>query len=109
MGFNNLQFASGPIYLAPGASIGLVVWFGDPGDDLGAQWIMANPIRGEAPTELVVSDHSKILAYSIGTVTINGPPVYGYDPNSSYYQYGVVVTNRGASGVLFNVQGGGNT
>jgi hypothetical protein len=109
MGFNNLQPASGPFFLAPGASIGILVWFGNPGDDQGAQWIMAHPIRGEPPCELVVSNHSKILNYSIGTVTINGNPEYGYDPNSFYYRYGVTVTNAGSQGVRFNVQGGGNT
>jgi len=109
MAFNGLQPASGPFFLAPGQSIGINVWFGDPGDDHGAQWIMAHPLAGQPPTELRVSDFSKILDYSIGTVTENGPPVYGYDPNRFYYRYGVTVTNVGGNGVLFNVQGGGNT
>jgi hypothetical protein len=110
MAFNGLQPASGPFSLAPGASMRIWVRRGDPGDDRGAQWIMAHPIRnGQPPTELVVSDHSKVLDYEIGTVTINGPPEYGYDPNSSYYLYQVTVTNWGSSATLFNVQGGGNT
>ncbi len=49
MAFNNLQPSSGPFFLAPGASIGITMWYGDPGDDHGAQWIMAHPILGEPP------------------------------------------------------------
>src|SRR5262245_8116401 len=99
MGFNNLQPASGPFFLAPGASVRINVWFGNPGDDQGAQWIMAHPIHGEPPCELVVSDFSKILDYSIGVLIINGGPEYSYDPNSFYYRYGVTVTNWGTQGV----------
>jgi hypothetical protein len=109
MSFNGLQPSTGPFFIAPGASLGIVVWFGDPGDDRGAQWIMAHPIQGEPPTSLRVTDFTKSLDYSIGTVTENGDPVYGYDPNSAYYRYGVTVTNLGNSGVHFNVQGGGNS
>lgn len=108
MGFNGLQPASGPFFLAPGASVRINMWYGDPGDDHGAQWIMAHPLAGEVPTELVVSDHSKILKYAIGCIEENGPPQAcpGEDP---YYRYGVTVTNWGSSGVHFNIQGGGNT
>jgi hypothetical protein len=109
MAFNNLQPSSGPFYLGPGESTGLVVWFGDPGDDHGAQWIMAHPLKGEPPTALEVSGFQKILAYSIASVTQNGAPQYGYDADSAYYQYAVTVTNRGSQGVRFNVQGGGNS
>ncbi|WP_322750968.1 MULTISPECIES: hypothetical protein [unclassified Frankia] len=108
MAFNGLQPASGPFFLAPGASVRLNMWYGNQGDDHGAQWIMAHPLSGEAPTELIVSDHSKILDYAIGCVEENGSPraCPGQDP---YYRYGVTVTNRGTSGVRFNIQGGGNT
>jgi hypothetical protein len=108
MSFNGLQPASGPFFLAPGAS--MRIWVRrNGGQDFGAQWIMAHPLRnGQPPTELVVSDHSKLLQYEIGTITINGPAEYGYDPDSSYYEYRVTVRNAGTQGTLFNVQGGGN-
>jgi len=115
MAFNGLQPASGPFTLMPGAQMRVIMWYGDPNDnttgqDQGAQWIMANPLaNGQPPTELVVSDHSKILGYSIATITENGPPQYGYDPSSAYYNYGVTVTNWGSSSTSFNIQGGGNT
>ena len=109
MAFNGLQPASGPYFLAPGAPpIRIEMWYGQPGDDQGAQWIMAHPLAGEAPTELVVSDHSKVLDYAIASLQENGPPQYlpGQDP---YYRYRVTVTNWGPSAVRFNIQGGGNT
>jgi len=109
MAFNGLQPASGPFFLAPGAATWITVWFGDPGDDHGAQWIMAHPISADTqpPAQLTVSDFTKELHYSIGQVQENGAPVYRYfDP---YYRYSVTVTNTGSSGVFFNVQGGGNT
>ena len=108
MAFNGLQPASGPFFLAPGASIGITVWFGDPGDDQGAQWIMAHPIAAatQPPSQLTVSDFTKTLDYQQGEVQQNGNPVYRFfDP---YYRYSVTVTNSGDSGVFFNVQGGGN-
>ncbi len=111
MGFNNVQPASGPFYLGPGESTGIVIWFGDryESDDHGAQWIMAHPLKGEPPTALEVSGFQKILGYSVGWVTQNGGTQYGYDPDSAYYEYKVTVTNRGTQGVRFNVQGGGNS
>jgi hypothetical protein len=110
MAFNDLIPASGPFTLGPGQSMRLVVWFGNPGDDHGAQWIMAHPIgNGQPPAELVVSDASKILDYEIGQMTENGAPVYSYVADSRYYKYGVTVTNWGASACAFSVQGGGNT
>jgi hypothetical protein len=109
VGFNNLQPASGPFYLAPGSSIRIIKWHGNPGDDQGAQWIMAHPLPGEAPCELVVSDFSKILAYSSVGAVRNGAPAYDLFPENAYYRYGVTVTNRGQYGVRFNIQGGGNT
>lgn len=56
MGFNNLQPASGPFFLAPGGVARIVVWFGNPGDDHGAQWIMAHPLDEKVPASLTVSD-----------------------------------------------------
>jgi hypothetical protein len=108
MAFNNVQPASGPFYLAPGASTRIYLWFGRVGDDRGAQWIMAHPLRGEPPCELVLSDFAKSIDYEIGTVTINGPAQYGYEPSSAYWRYHVTVRNTGSRGVRFNVQGGGN-
>jgi len=108
MSFNGLQPASGPFFLAPGASTGLVVWFGNPGDDRGAQWIMAHPISADTqpPARLTVSQFTKELDYELGQVQENGDPVYRFF--QPYYRYSVTVTNTGDSGVFFNVQGGGN-
>lgn len=108
MAFNNLQPASGPFFLAPGGAVRIEVWFGDPGVDKGAQWIMAHPLRGEPPTELVLSDFAKRIDYEIGWVRVNGAPEYGYEPKSAYWRYRVTVRNAGTRGVRFNVQGGGN-
>ena len=106
MAFNGLQPASGPYFLAPGGSMGIVVWFGDPGNDNGAQWIMAHPISAstQPPAQLTVSDFTKILDYQIGSVTENGDQNWE-DP---FYRYQVTVTNTGSTAVFFNVQGGGN-
>jgi len=108
MAFNGLQPADGPFFLAPGESTGIIVWFGDPGDDRGAQWIMAHPIAADTqpPAQLTVSGFTKELHYEVGQVQENGDPVYRYfEP---YYRYSVTVTNTGDSAVFFNVQGGGN-
>ena len=109
MAFNGLQPASGPFFLAPGDSTGIIVWFGDPGDDHGAQWIMAHPIAADTqpPAQLTVSNMTKELHYEIGQVSENGAPTYRFF--NPYYRYSVTVTNTGSSGVFFNVQGGGNT
>jgi len=103
MSFNGLQPSSGPYYLAPGQPMGILMWNGNPGNDLGAQWIMAHPISDptQPPATLQVDNFCKILDYSIG----NTQGVYS-DP---FYQYSVTVTNVGQSGVYFNIQGGGNT
>lgn len=109
MAFNDLQPASGPFFLAPGQSAAITMWHGDPGEDHGAQWIMAHPIANEnqPPASLEVSHFCKHLEYAIGQVSENGEAVYSYfDP---YYRYGVTVTNVGDSGVFFSIQGGGNT
>ena len=106
MSFNNLTPANGPFFLARGASMRIWVKFGN-GDDHGAQSIMAHPIAdGNSPTELVVSDLSKVLGYNIGQITENGAPHYHYEDPFYYYQ--VTVTNRGGDS-FFSVQGGGNT
>src|SRR5436853_178808 len=106
MAFNGLQPASGPYFLAPGAAISIFVWFGDPGDDQGAQWIMAHPITTptQPQAQLTVSDFTKLLAYQLVSSTEGGEARY----SNPYYRYSVTVTNTGTSGVFFNVQGGGN-
>ena len=110
MGFNGLQPASGPFFLAPGEAMRIWVRFGDPGDDLGAQWIMAHPLESNPPTpaSLTVSDFTKTRGYTIASVTENGAPIYTYD-GQTYIEYDVTVTNTGQYPVFFNVQGGGNT
>ena len=107
MPFRGLQPADGPFYLAPDASISIGVWFGDPGEDRGALWIMAHPLRGEPPTSLVLSNFSKDLDYTIAGARSDG--TFIYPPESAYYRYGVIVRNAGFNGVRFNVEGGGNT
>jgi hypothetical protein len=109
MAFNNLQPSSGPYFLMPGFSMRITMWHGNPGDDQGAQWIMAHPLPGEAPCELVISEASKILNYSSVGAVRNGAPAYDLFPQNAYYRYGVTVTNWGSQGVRFNIQGGGNT
>jgi hypothetical protein len=105
MAFNGVP-ASGPIYIAPGNSIG--VWIGFGGADMGAQWIMANPVSGptQPPASLMVSNFTKVLTYDDTIVGENGPPTYTYQ--NPHIDYDAVVTNTGDSGVYFNLQGGGN-
>ncbi len=94
----------GSFYLGPGQSGRYWIAWGAPGDQ-GPQWIMAHAARGQPPTELVVTDHSKKLDYSIGWVRSDGTSGWNYD--SIYYQYLVTVTNRGSRGVTFSLEGGG--
>lgn len=108
MGFNNLQPSSGPFFLAPGGVTRIVVWFGNPGDDHGAQWIMAHPLDEKVPVSLTVSDFTKERDYTLGVITENGPPQYSYG-GDTYIRYWVTVTNTGSYPSHFTVQGGGNT
>ncbi|MGF6981377.1 hypothetical protein QFZ99_000853 [Paraburkholderia atlantica] len=85
----------------------VTMWYGDPGDDQGAQWIMAHPLPGQPPTELQVSNMRKIINYQVQWVDSEGGS--GFDPNTIYYRYKVTVTNLGQQAVFFNIQGGGNT
>jgi hypothetical protein len=107
MAFNGVQPASGPFYLAPGSATRITIWYGDPGEDHGAQWIMAHPIDEGWDAELALSDHSKILLHAVGCIEVNGTATAcpGADP---YYRYAVTVTNWSTTGTHFNVQGGGN-
>jgi|SRR5436190_10767689 hypothetical protein len=106
MAFNGLQPSSGPFWLGPHQSTDITMWYGNPGDDHGAQWIMAHPLKGQPPTALQVSNFRKILGYEIAWVNSEGDS--GFDKESAYYRYAVTVTNLGNQGVFFNVQGGGN-
>jgi len=107
MACNNLQPSSGPYYLAPGGTARITMWYGNPGDDHGAQWIMAHPLPGEYPCELVVSDFSKSLDY--GLVGAGSGGSFDYSQASPYYRYAVTVTNWGPHGDRFNLQGGATT
>jgi len=107
MSFNGLQPSSGPFLLGPGQSTSIIMWYGDPGNDKGALWIMAHPLKGQPPTTLLVKNFTKILDYEIKWVNSEGDS--GYDSDSAYYRYGATVTNLGNQAVFFNIQGGGNT
>lgn len=102
MSFNNV----GSIFLAPGASARLVLTWPAPGDH-GAQWIMAHAPKGQPPCELILTEPSKRLGYSIGWVNSEGDS--GFVDDSFFYDYRVTVRNAGSQGVVFSVQGGGNT
>jgi hypothetical protein len=102
MSFNNV----GSFFLAPGASVRLVLSWNPPGDH-GAQWIMAHAAKGQPPTELMVSEFSKQLRYSIAWHRSDCTSGWNYD--SYYYRYLVTVKNLGSYGVWFSLQGGGNT
>lgn len=101
MAFNHI----GSFYLAPGASVRVIITYPAPGD-MGAQWIMAHAAKGQPACELILTDPSKRLDYSIGWVDSAGRG--GVDGNSYYYDYRVTVRNAGAQGVRFSLQGGGN-
>ena len=102
-----MAFELGWYYIYPGQSMGIELWFGEQGDDRGAQWIMAHPVgAGEGPTgALEVSGLTKYLYFTEeefgpgSLVTYLGP----------YYRYGVTVTNTGNYAVYFLLQGGGTT
>jgi hypothetical protein len=94
MAFNGLQPSGGPFVLADGAST--QVWVrrnvsNGHGSDLGAQWIMADPI---GPGSLQVDNFVKQRNIVV--------------PNQLEVVYLVTVTNVGFDDSLFSVQGGGN-
>ncbi len=92
-------------YVASGADIGLIFWWGANGDDKGAQWAMAYPVKGTLPCELATERVSKKIDYSIGKLTVNGAAQYGFDENSVYWTYGVDIHNYGPNGGLFQLEG----
>jgi hypothetical protein len=95
--FNNLQPASGPFGLSVGGTAQVWVKYNGGSDDLGAQWIEANPI---GPGTLQVDKFIK-------SRTVNS------DGRSFAVTYLCTVTaiDDGGSGLgvlLFNLDGGGN-
>lgn len=100
MAFNNI----GNHRLAPGESTSIAIAYvidGEPrwgGHDLGAQWIMADPINIGG---LVVRDHRKDYVW-LGL----GNPDSGERPR--LVTYSVTVENVGPDLVNFSLQGGGN-
>ena len=100
MAFNSV----GSIWLEPGESITLDLKFGqidgEPewgGHDMGAQWIMADPI-GINPATLLVKDHTK-----------QHKPRRAQPGAESIVVYSVTIVNIGAETANFSLQGGGNT
>ncbi|RZF24564.1 hypothetical protein EVC45_38180 [Paraburkholderia sp. UYCP14C] len=91
MAFNNVGGPSGKFSLASGSQVGAWISWGT--EDLGAQWIMADPV---GPGKFTVSEMTKEK-----TITV---------PNSLSVTYSTTVTNVGDDifAVLFTIQGGGN-
>jgi hypothetical protein len=89
MAFNHLVPAEGPFILSAGSQIGVNVTYPNF-EDMGAQWIMADPI---GPGQFTVTDMTKERRIAI--------------PNRLHVVYGVTVKCTGSDG-LFSVQGGGN-
>ena len=87
MAFNNI---GGPFTLDAGASTG--VWIArTDGADMGAQWIMADPI---GPGKLTVTGMTKERQIKV--------------PNQLVVVYSTTVTNTGNDFSIFYLQGGGN-
>lgn len=99
MAFNN----AGDLWLAPGEAVTLAFKFGqiagEPewgGQDMGAQWFMADPI-GINPGSLLVKDHTKIHK-----------PRRAHPGEQAIVVYEVTVVNIGGEHVHYSMQGGGN-
>lgn len=98
MAFNNVQPPEGPFSLSVGDSVGVSIFYGNPGQDRGAQWIMANPI-GRSPGALEVSGFVKRRQFLGGRDT------------AVTYEATVTCIDDGGSGyglTLFDLSGGGN-
>lgn len=123
MSFSNLMPANGPFFLDVGASMLIhfkrgVSDFSQPGEDRGAQWMMADPVapkRGEKQfvVQLQVSDFSKTRNYLVGPQTTeivgsNGQ-VVGTINGIPDIIYSARVTNVGQNPAFFTIHGGGNT
>jgi hypothetical protein len=89
MAFNNLVPVDGPFVLSSGNQIGVNVTYPNFAD-MGAQWIMADPI---GPGRFTVTDMSKERRIAV--------------PNLLQVVYSATVKCTGTDG-LFSVQGGGN-
>jgi hypothetical protein len=97
-----------PIFtIGPGQTIRIDFWWPKPGDE-GAQWAMAFPLRGEPSTPLSTERVGKVVACTVVSVTINGPPHYGCgDPETAYWEYYADITNEGLEACRFQLEGGG--
>ena len=99
MAFNNV----GSLFLKSGESSSFALAFGqidgEPewgGHDMGAQWIMADPI-GIDPATLLVKDHTK-----------QHKPRRRQPGPEAIVVYSVTVVNIGGETAHFSLQGGGN-
>jgi len=94
-------------YIAPGSTIRIDFWWDRPGD-MGPQWAMGHPMRGEPPSALATERVAKVVACEIGQITINGPTHYGCgDPETAYWRYYADITNDGPEAFNFQLEGGG--
>lgn len=123
MSFNNVWPATGPFFLDAGASTVVQIKrgvsdFTQPGEDRGAQWIMADPVapkKGEKQfvVQLQVSNFSKTRNYLDGPNTIeilgSDGEVIGTINGITDIIYSAMVTNVGQNPAFFTLQGGGNT
>ncbi len=92
--------------LLPGRTTSIRFWW-PPGDDKGPQWAMAHPIAGEPDVPLVTERVAKKLICEIGQIQENGPAKYSCGGTGSSYEYLVWLTNDGAAGCRFQLEGGG--
>jgi hypothetical protein len=92
--------------IAGGQTVSIGFWW-PPGDDKGPQWVMPHPVPGEPDVPLVTERVAKKLVCEIGQVTINGPATFRCVGTGSSYEYRVWITNDGASGCKFQLEGGG--
>jgi hypothetical protein len=108
MGFNNLGPA---VFIWNSSSLRLRVTYANessPGVDMGAQWIMADPIvdAGSQWGSLVVKDFTKVKEPLLRVSFDPGDPGGYLGSNVSYE---VTVRNDAGYAQWFTLQGGGNT
>jgi hypothetical protein len=96
------------LYIAPGNTVRVSFAWDHPGD-MGPQWVMAHPLRGEPPSAIATERVAKTVDCEIGSLTVNsGVHYYGCgDPNTAYWGYYADLTNDGSEGCNCLVQGGG--
>jgi hypothetical protein len=108
MAFNNL---GPPVFIWNSSSVRMRVTYvssSSPGVDMGAQWIMADPITdANSPWGyLVVKDFAKVRE-PIYRVSFDPGDPGGY--SGSAVSYEVTVRNDAGYAQWFTLQGGGNT